>query len=669
VDTDNPLVDLLALAQPETVDTQIEVLQSGPFLERVLNKATAGAPKDAKAPVIRAKGVRDTNIIDVSAEGADPKMAARVANTMADEYLEYTRENSLGEIQSAKRFVAKEHARSKQALADAERDLLNFRKRNRVVQLTAEQESRTKEVVDLETRYRENENAVTRASAQLQEVKAQLQQEPEVRRIPSGRENPRRDALDAKLAELETQRAALLAEYRPHDPTILTLDAQIARVRQKRDAEPAERVLALTAPNPAREDLRSRVKELDRDLRGLQAERDQLSAQLASKRERMNQLGPWEIQLAQLNRARDTAEKSFLMLQGKLEDLSIRENARRSNARIVERAGVPAAPVRPRKSVNLAIAVMLGTVLGLAVAFLQEYLDDRITTPEEVDRVLGLPVLGHVPLIPAHHSPLMTDLPPRSRTSESYRALRSAIGFAAVDHPLRTLVVSSAGAGEGKSLTSLNLAIAMAMEGRRVILVDADLRRPSVHKTLGWEPSPGLTDVLVGSRELSEALRPFEAAPGLRILTAGAPPPNPAELLNSAPMEELLAQLAGDADMVILDCPPALAVSDALLLSAKTDGVLLIADISAARRAGLRYTKEQFDRARAHIIGLLFNKVSRSDVGGYYYHYYPSTYYVEEPNALGNGHSANGHRNGRHAEPKRRALTAKTQKVEEPGDW
>src|SRR5262249_10820417 len=281
------------------------------------------------------------------------------------------------------------------------------------------------------------------------------------------------------------------------------------------------------------------------------------------------------------------------------------------------------------------------------------------TTPEEVDRVLALPVLGHVPAIPAHQSVLMAALPAGSPVAESYRALRSAISFAAVDHPLRTLLVSSAGQGEGKTLTSTNLAIALALEGRRVILVDTDLRRPTVHRLLECEMRPGLTDLLVGTAALEEALRPFPEAAGLRVLPSGAIPPNPAELVNSAPMEELIHRLSEEADIVLFDGPPCLPVTDAVLLSAKVDGVLLVADVAEARRAGLKYAGEQFERARARLIGLVFNKVSGNVAAGYQYSYYRRGYDRQESRERLNGHT-NGHMNGKVPHAAQPALTGRS---------
>jgi capsular exopolysaccharide synthesis family protein len=351
----------------------------------------------------------------------------------------------------------------------------------------------------------------------------------------------------------------------------------------------------------------------------------------------MNQLGPWEIQLAQLTRTRDNAEKQYLMLMERLNDLRIRENARRSHARIIERAMPPVHPVRPRKAMNLAVALLAGLFLGFCLAFLQEYLDDRITSPEEADRLLRLPVLGHIPLMPGDSHRLMSSLPTHSPIAESYRALRTSISFASIDAPLRTLLVTSSHKGEGKSTTSINLAIAMALEGRKVILVDADLRRPSLHRALDLPSAPGLTDVLLGSRSIAEALRKTEVE-GLQVLTSGPIPPNPAELLNSGPMTNLIAELKEMADVVIFDTPPCLPVTDAQVLAAKVEGVVLVAEIGEAKKAEVKHAKELFDRAHARTVGMIFNKISEASGGYYYYYYYRRQGYgygPEEPQAKG----------------------------------
>jgi succinoglycan biosynthesis transport protein ExoP len=633
MNTENPLVDLLAMVQPPSVETQIQVLQSAPFVSEVLRRCgIRETPSGAGEPDIKIAGIRDTNVIEVTVESPNRQMAAQVANTMLDEYQNQTRMINLEEIQRARQFVEREAQKSRRELANAEHELLLFKKNNRVTELTAEQTSRTQELVDLDTKAAEAANNITRVQAQINQVKAALQKEPVEKLVPAAKENPRLDVLQGQLADLEVQRAALVQDYQESSPKVVAMDAQITRLKRQLGREPQERRVMIHVLNPSREEMMGRLKGLETDLEGLRAAHIQLRSELENRRERMNQLGPWEVQLAQMARSRDTAEKQYLMLAGKLQDLRIRENARRSTARIIERALPPGSPVRPRKALNLALSLILGLFFGFCLAFLQEYLDDRITTPDEADRLLRLPVLAHIPMIGGDDQRLMTAMPAHSPIAESYRSLRSSISFAAIDAPLRTMLVTSSHKGEGKSTTAVNLAIAMALEGRRVILVDADLRRPSLHRILDLPSAPGLTDVLLGSRKVADALRSTDVA-SLRVLTSGPIPPNPAELLNSGPMAAIVAELRGLADIVIFDTPPCLPVTDAQVLATKVEGVLLVAEMGEAKKAEVKHAKELFDRAHARTVGLIFNKISESSGGYYYYYYYRRGGYAPEETA------------------------------------
>jgi capsular exopolysaccharide synthesis family protein len=625
--TGNPITDLQALAQPQALSLHLMELQSSPFLDRAFRKLKPPAGARFRQP--KAEASEDyPGLISVTVESTDAMLAAAAANLTVDEYLVYARQTALKEVENAKQFVLGEGERARRELAEADRRLVLFRRQLGVPQLGAEQETRTRQILDLEQRLEDNANALSRVAAQVSASQAELGREPKYHRIVSERGNARRDALEAKLAELETQRAALLAEYREDSPMLTGVDAQIDRVKQRLGVEPAKQETEEREPNPVYDQLRMGLHELKREQRGLAIERGHLTSQLAAAREKADRLLPREVQLTALTTKRDSAKKLLQTMEDKLQDLVLREKQWRPSARVFEYAQVPAAPIKPRTRAILVMAVMIGIALGLALAFLLEALDDRITTPEQVERELGLPVMGFLPLIPSRHSLLMTALPPRSPIAEGYRALRSSISFASVDHPLRTIMVSSSDQSEGKSLTSLNLAIAMALEGRRVILVDADLRRPSLHRLLDMGMSPGLTDVLRGHCELAQALRPFPGLPTLNVITCGERPPNPAEMLNSQQMAELIAFLAEEVDTVIFDCPPVLPVTDATLLSTKVDGVLLVAALGKARRPGLVYTKEQFVRARARLVGLVFNKVNGSLSG--FYPYYDRGYYEED---------------------------------------
>jgi polysaccharide biosynthesis transport protein len=637
MDTENPLVDLLAMTQPETVETQMEVLQSGPFLDEVFKASRA--PTDEREPQVRVSKVKDTNVIELTVTAPDRKLTARVANAMLEHYLERTRALSLQEVVAAREFVQKRADAAQGNLQRAEDALLKFRRDNRVAELTAEQQNRTEEFVNLETKSREAHNDIIRVQAQMRDVRAQLAHQSEERVLATGQKNPAVEALQAKIAEATVERDTLRQSYRPESPKLKALDAQLASLQARLSAEPQELRVPLHVPNERYDKLVDRLDTYQTELEGLQAQSAQLEAQLVQKRARMNQLGPWEVRLAQLQREREMAEKSYLNLAARVEDLQIRENARRSTARVLERAVTPAAPVRPRKVANIALSLFLGLLLGSCLAFLLESLDDRITTPEEVDRLLGLPVLGYIPAI-AGECRLIHSLPSHSPIAESYRTLRSGISFSSVDAPLATLAISSARPGEGKSTTAVNLALAMAMDGRSVILVDTDLRRPSIHRVLGLRPAPGVTDVLTGQCSLEDAFQSIRGHEML-VLTSGPIPPNPAEMLNTAAMENLIHQLREKADVVIFDTPPCLGITDAQVLGAKLDGLVLVAEMGEARKAEVRRARELLDQAHIRLLGVVFNKISEQNAGySYRYAYYRSPYATE-------GH-LNGGSNGHH---------------------
>jgi succinoglycan biosynthesis transport protein ExoP len=265
---------------------------------------------------------------------------------------------------------------------------------------------------------------------------------------------------------------------------------------------------------------------------------------------------------------------------------------------------------------------LIGVMLGLCFALLQEFLDDRINSPEDARRIVGTPALGYVPMIENEDARLLSGSRGGGSVLESYRVLRSNVRFAAIDSTIRSLLVTSTVPGEGKSVTAYNLAVSMALDGRNVILVDTDLRRPTIHEKAKISQQPGLTNVLVGHTSFEDALKDTNI-PGLRCLTAGPLPPNPAELLNSQAMRQLHQMLKDNCDIVIFDSPPCLATADAQVLAAETDGVLYVIQFGEAKKSAVRHAVEMLKQARARVLGVVFNKIDlTAKRDAYYYGYY-----------------------------------------------
>ncbi len=296
---------------------------------------------------------------------------------------------------------------------------------------------------------------------------------------------------------------------------------------------------------------------------------------------------------------------------------------------ILEPASLPTRPIGPNKKATILMAAALGFVLAAGAAYLLEYLDDTLKNAEDVKKTLGLATLAMVPKM-KHNASLEDQLPllsnGQSAIAESYRVLRTNLQFMAVSQPLRSLLITSPLPTEGKSLTVANLGIALAQSGRRVILIDADLHRPQLHRLFGLRNNVGVTSMLLDDQpRLDDALRET-AVPGLWVLTSGPLPPNPAELLDSERMQRLLEQLRDQADILLLDSPPVTALSDAIILATRVDGVLLVLDAGVTRRDAARKATESLSQVNARVIGALLNRVPPREIGyGYYYYSHDGT--------------------------------------------
>jgi capsular exopolysaccharide synthesis family protein len=352
---------------------------------------------------------------------------------------------------------------------------------------------------------------------------------------------------------------------------------------------------------------------------------------------------------------RDTLVATITLLEQQQQQLNAQLQAvEQGGGQVVNIAAVPRTPVSPNHIRTGTLAAVLGLVLGTGVAFLRERLDDSIRTRQELERRLDAPVLATVPRISGwrkREDPyLITLKDPKNPVSESYRTLRTNLQFLATKGELQTLLVTSATAGDGKTATATNLAVAMAQAGKRVVLVSADLRRPRAHRFLEASNELGLSTVL------SEGTPIWHAAknPGienLRIVPSGPVPPNPAELLQSERMAEVIKQLRESADLIIIDTPPVLAVADASILAQHADGTLFVVDADTASRAATTQARDQLENAGARVIGAVFNKYDPSQSGAYPYYYY---YYYQSTEGEDGSLSPNGEVKGRGLRKRRR---------------
>ena len=300
--------------------------------------------------------------------------------------------------------------------------------------------------------------------------------------------------------------------------------------------------------------------------------------------------------------------------------------SRPGDVSVVEVATTPSVPIKPNVKLNTLMAAVIGLLLAGAAALLIEYLDDTVKSTEDLE-ASGLASLGG---IARFHRPgaVQDNLVAGSRShhhfAEAYRVLRTNIQFSTIDSPGQTLLVTSANPGEGKSTTAANLALVMAQAGKKVVLVDSDLRRPSLHRLFGLSNEQGLTNLLLSTQPSVDGYAQRTRFDNLTVVTSGPLPPNPSELLASRRLDSLLDGLKTQADVVILDSPPTLPVTDACILAAKVDGTMLVVDSSKTRSQALRRAKEALTKSKTRLLGAVLNKLKRRGGGYYYYHYYYS---------------------------------------------
>jgi polysaccharide biosynthesis transport protein len=317
-------------------------------------------------------------------------------------------------------------------------------------------------------------------------------------------------------------------------------------------------------------------------------------------------------------------ESQLALYRGELSSLQVSQRITRTGgAQIISAAQVPEEPFEPQPLRNGVLGVVVGLMLGVGLAFLRETLDDRIRSREQMERITGWPTIGLVPVIArakdGQHD-LATLEAPTSPAAEAYRSLRTAVQFIGLEHPLDAVQITSAKPGEGKTTTAANLAITLAQAGKRVILLDADLRKPRLHKEFGLPNGVGFTSMLLDSNLSADAFKRTKV-PNLVVVPSGPPPPNPSELLSLQTTHRVLGLLRDECDVLIVDSPPVLPVTDPLILSGYVDGVIVVANANDAERKSMNRTRELLEQVNANVVGVSVNQID-SDAGyGYGYGY------------------------------------------------
>jgi capsular exopolysaccharide synthesis family protein len=633
------LANLYMPGEDQDVATQMEVITGYVILTTAAEKA--GLPQDAAVSgqvAVAVKRIKDTDVLEISAESWVKDWAYKMAHQIPETYLDYVTDNRRQEVVKALGYAQSLLTTERTNLDNASRELERYQILWHVPSVDTEVQARVADAVDAETDVHRNQAQVASDLARLRDMLLARSHLSPTLETPTQTTNTTIDGVKDQLEALKTERARLLVSYTPEHDTVQKIDAQIQALQERLARMPKMQETITRQPNPELASLDDRVLDARSALAADEASLTKAQERAVTATNSLTKFSPIERKQAQLMAQIDEHRARVAELIASVDMLQIRSKATHDPVLLVWPA-LGSTKVAPRISNNMVVACILGLLLGIGLIMLQEYVDDRISSPEAARSLLGAPALGYVPLV-NDGSSLILDIGSAGFVLESYRVLRSNVQFATVDVPVLSLLVTSTVPSEGKSVTAANLAIALALDGKRVILVDTDLRRPTLHNKFNLQKLPGLTDVLRGTTGFEDALQET-TIPGLRFLPAGPFPPNPAELLNSQAMRQLHVALKEDADIVIYDSPPCLATADAQVMSAMVDGVLYVMQFGVAKKSAVMHAFELLRQAHANVLGIVFNKIDlsskRSNYYGYYgyygYYEYYSRYTMDTPDA------------------------------------
>ncbi|MBZ0096383.1 MAG: polysaccharide biosynthesis tyrosine autokinase [Sulfuricella sp.] len=578
--------------------------------------ANRGVSKNQKPDLVQSflnhltvEPVRNSRLVKVNFDSPDPELSARVANAMADVFIKLNLERRMDASSYAKTFLEERLQQIKSKLEDSERQLVDFARQEAIINVDDKQSAGSQ-------RFQELNSALGKATQERVDAEAQYQQLQGSKSQAVGKilDSPLIQKLKESKAKLESDYREGLQVYKPAYPKMQQLEGQIAEIQAKIDGEVANVIMAIKSTYEA-----ARYKE------------SMVLAQLNESKLELLDLQGRSIQYTILKRETDTNRQLYDGLLQRLKEVGVAGGADTNNVSVVDKAEVPNRKFKPSLSTNALIAALLGLFGGIGLAFLFEHLDDTIKQPEDIERLLGIATLGVIPLIRGGGKDRDKDSAglalsaiedPRSAFAEAYRSVRTALQFSTADGAPRVLMLTSTSAGEGKSTSALSLGIHFAQAGKRVLLVDADLRNPSLHRTLEIENTQGLTNVLAGEAQAYAVTKPTTVS-NLFIMPTGPLPPNPAELLSGAKMLALINLAAEKFDHVIIDGPPVLGLADALVLGNLAEATILVVEAGITRRGFAQNAIKRLRSSHTRLLGGILVKVdARGNAYGYHQNYY-----------------------------------------------
>ncbi|MGH9842045.1 MAG: GumC family protein [Blastocatellia bacterium] len=616
----NPQEESLQITEGES-DEQADIERLEPFINALLAN-------------VDVRPVRETRLVEIRYRHEIPELARKIADAWADAFKKNTLDERYKANKEAGDYLNKSIAGYRLKLREAEERLQNYLRANQIIDFGQQQSTVTSRLAELNhlLLQAENERKNAQLAHDLSKSVADVSTVPEVQRDPVVQE------LNKKITELNQLKEKLLVEFTLEWPAVKQVNQQLEQLQGE-----------------LRASHRRILDTLENQYKSAIAREDTLRKSFAQQRVETMQQNEGAISAKLLQAEVDSYRQMFDSLLQSQKGVEVSAaGLLKSNVRVTEQSPTPRTPVAPKRVQNVVLAALLSLLGGIGWVLFLDYVNNKIESVEDIDRYLRLPALGVIPVLengskakrlagkgngeeseqlaPANlsgaagnGSVILTHVEPNSPVAESYRQLRTALLLSSAGHAPRTLLFTSSQPAEGKTTTSVNTAISLAQTGSAVLIVDADLRRPRVHKVFGLKNNTGLTNYLAGEGDLAALIQ--VAMPNLYVLPVGPLPPNPAELLGSARMKTAIETLAANFDYVVIDSPPVSSFADSLILSALVEGVIIVVKAHTTPREMTQRTKAHLQSVGAKILGVVVNQIKLQPHDYYYYSTYYSRYY------------------------------------------
>jgi succinoglycan biosynthesis transport protein ExoP len=587
------------------------------------------------------KRIPSSRLLEVSYESTDPVLAARILNAHLDNFKAQNIQSRYEATLEATRFLTSQLNELKLTVKQSEDARINYERQNQIWSVDDKSNTTTQRLGDLDKQLTDAQGETLKKQALYEYAKAG-----DIDAVPEIRADPLLQELQKKRADFSVQYTEALNQYGPNFPKVQRLLAQMKEVDDQIARESKGIVL-----------------QLESDYREAKQRQELIRQALELQKAETNNMAEKMVQYNILKRESEADKTLYEGLLTKLKEAGISEGLKSSNLRVVDPAMIPSYPARPAKARNIALAFLVGLVGGIGLALLREYLDNTVKTPDDIETLTRLPSLAVVPAFGDDGShkrrirflsgasanghekriELVAQHLPKSQMSEAFRALRTALLLSQPDHPPQVILVTSALPREGKTTAAANLAVTLAQLGDKTVLVDADLRKPGVGRllNLGSGKYAGLSSYLAGVSTLDLVTVPHPAIPNLAAIPTGPLPPNPADLLSSHKLADAIVELRTKYKFVVIDSPPIMAATDAVILSVQADGVLLVVRSGETPKEAFTRTCDLLTSVKSRMLGVVLNAVDATAPDYYYsYRYYPYSYGYGPQEALELGHEA-----------------------------